>query len=112
MKSITVKFIQKLNFDAFDKQSSTWNIKLIVQGWLVVFYVASTTRSFRDGTPIYCPFQSNRILGCRLAVYYTTDALRQLRIVQGALRFKYPPVFCLKQQMLVKKENLDFLDRD
>ena len=24
-------------------------------GWLVVFYVPSTSRSFRDGTPIYCP---------------------------------------------------------
>ena len=24
-------------------------------GWLVVFYVRSTARSFRDGTPIYCP---------------------------------------------------------
>ena len=25
--------------------------------WLVVFYVSSTARSFRDGTPIYCPLQ-------------------------------------------------------
>ena len=25
--------------------------------WLVVFYVPSTARSFRDGTPIYCPLQ-------------------------------------------------------
>ena len=25
-------------------------------GWLVVFYVPSSVRSFRDGTPIYCPF--------------------------------------------------------
>ena len=24
-------------------------------GWLVVFYVPSTARSFRDNTPIYCP---------------------------------------------------------
>ena len=24
-------------------------------GWVVVFYVPSTARSFRDGTPIYCP---------------------------------------------------------
>ena len=24
-------------------------------GWLVVFNVPSTARSFRDGTPIYCP---------------------------------------------------------
>ena len=26
-------------------------------GWLVVFKVPSTARSFRDGTPIYCPLQ-------------------------------------------------------
>ena len=25
--------------------------------WLVVFYVPSTARSFRDGTPIYCPLR-------------------------------------------------------
>ena len=24
---------------------------------LIVFYVASTARSFRDGTPIYCPLR-------------------------------------------------------
>ena len=26
-------------------------------GWLVVFYIPSTARSFRDGIPIYCPLQ-------------------------------------------------------
>ena len=26
-------------------------------GWLVVFYVPSTARSFRDGTPINCPLK-------------------------------------------------------
>ena len=26
-------------------------------GWLVVFYVPLTARSFRDGTPIYCPLR-------------------------------------------------------
>ena len=26
-------------------------------GWLVVFNVPSTARSFRDGTPIYCPLR-------------------------------------------------------
>ena len=26
-------------------------------GWLVVFNVPSTVRSFRDGTPIYCPLR-------------------------------------------------------
>ena len=30
-----------------------WNLV----GWLVVFYVPSTARSFRDGTPIYCPLR-------------------------------------------------------
>ena len=28
-----------------------------VYGWLVVFNVPSTARSFRDGTPIYCPLR-------------------------------------------------------
>ena len=26
-------------------------------GWLFVFYVTSTARSFRDDTPIYCPLR-------------------------------------------------------
>ena len=26
-------------------------------GWLVVFYVPSTARTFRDSTPIYCPLR-------------------------------------------------------
>ena len=26
-------------------------------GWLVMFNVPSTARSFRDGTPIYCPLR-------------------------------------------------------
>ena len=30
---------------------------IINNGWLVVIYVPSTTRSFRDGTPIYCPLR-------------------------------------------------------
>ena len=29
-------------------------------GWLVVFNVPSTARSFRDGTPIYCPLRRTR----------------------------------------------------
>ena len=28
-------------------------------GWLVVFNVPSTARSFRDGTPINCPLMKN-----------------------------------------------------
>ena len=32
-------------------------IVILLVGWLVVFYVPSTARSFRDCTPIYCPLQ-------------------------------------------------------
>ena len=54
--------------------------------WLVVFYVPSTARSFRDGTPIYCPLRrtwssvfyavptGNRTPGRRVAFHYTTAA--------------------------------------
>ena len=37
-----------------------YNVRLfchLVVGWLVVFNVPSTARSFRDGTPIYCPLR-------------------------------------------------------
>ena len=30
-------------------------------GWLVVLYVPSTARSFRDGTPIYCPLRTTLV---------------------------------------------------
>ena len=51
-------------------------------GWLVLFYVPSTARSFRDGTPIakdvklgfYTVPTGNRTPGHRLAVHYTTTA--------------------------------------
>ena len=35
---------------------ATWPLipKKHYNGWLIVFYVPLTTRSFRDGTPIYC----------------------------------------------------------
>ena len=36
------------------------HVKIIICwliGWLVVFNVPSTARSFRDGTPIYCPLR-------------------------------------------------------
>ena len=33
------------------------NLDRYPDGWLVVFYVPSTARSFRDGTPIYCPLR-------------------------------------------------------
>ena len=41
----------------------TWN-KFV--GWLVVFYVPSTARSFRDSTSIYCPLRRTWSL-----VFYT-----------------------------------------
>ena len=58
-------------------------------GWLVgcVFYVPLTARSFRDGTPIYCPLQRRRSLvnttgnqtpGRRMPVHYSTAAPRKL----------------------------------
>ena len=58
-------------------------------GWLVVFYVPLTVRSFRDGTPFtvlakdvkFCfnTFPTgNRTPGHRVAVHYTTAAPRQL----------------------------------
>ena len=35
-----------------------WFVVLFFQiRWLVVFYVLSTPRSFRDNTPIYCPLR-------------------------------------------------------
>ena len=61
--------------------------------WLVVFYVPSTARSFRDGTtpppPFTVPcegreaqflhiFTRNRTQGCRVAILYTTAAPRKL----------------------------------
>ena len=56
-------------------------------GWLVVFNVPSTARSFRDGTPIYCPLRrtwssintlGNWTRGRRMAVHYVTAVLRKL----------------------------------
>ena len=35
-----------------DLSNQVWHVRLV--GWLVVFNVPSTVRSFRDGTPIYC----------------------------------------------------------
>ena len=33
------------------------SVQKMLVGWLVVFNVPSTARSFRDGTPIYCPLR-------------------------------------------------------
>ena len=59
--------------------------ELSIRCWLVVFYLPSTAKSFRDGAPIYCLMQSfytvsigNRTPGRRVAVHYTTAAPRQL----------------------------------
>ena len=45
MKQIIMPMVQLLQY---------W---LLLVGWLVVFNVPSTARSFRDGTPIYCPLR-------------------------------------------------------
>ena len=50
--------ISKFKVHFLQRIDSGTNIKLKPKedvGWLVVFKVPSTTRSFRDGTPIYCP---------------------------------------------------------
>ena len=61
--------------------------------WLFVLYVPSRARSFRDGTPIYCPLRRTRSSvftpfplgiesqGRSVAVHYTTAAARQLHDV-------------------------------
>ena len=62
------------------------SMKLCWFGWLVVFNVSSTTRSFRDGAPIYCPLPrtwssvlTTSPLGIEpWAVQYTTAAPCQL----------------------------------
>ena len=41
-----------INYHWIDVKKIHYNIQ---HGWLVVFYVPSTGRSFREGTPIYCP---------------------------------------------------------
>ena len=58
-------------------------------GWLVVYSVQSTGRSFRAAPPFTVPCEGreglflhrptgNRTQGCREAVHYTSAALRQL----------------------------------
>ena len=66
------------------------NVIPIRFGWLVVFYVPSTGRSFRDGTPTllslakdvklgkYTVLTGNRTPGRRVAVHYITVAPRQI----------------------------------
>ena len=67
---------------------------------LFVFYVPSTARSFRDDTPIYCPFSKDVKLGKytvptgdrtsdrRVAVHYATAAPRKLHTMEK-MRQKY-----------------------
>ena len=64
--------------------------------WLVVFNVPSTARSFRDGTPIYCPLRRTwssintpfrpGIEPRGMAVHYVTAALRKLHF-SGDIRY-------------------------
>ena len=61
---------------------------------LFVFYVPSTARSLRDGTPIYCPLlgkytvpSGKRTLGRRMAVHYVTTAPRRLYLSNAASRY-------------------------
>ena len=53
--------LQLNNFENPDKNDTYRLIippKFWLVGWFDVFNVPSTARSFRDGTPIYCPFQN------------------------------------------------------
>ena len=38
----------------YGKHATLKNACSYIDGWLVVFYILSTARSFRDGTPFYC----------------------------------------------------------
>ena len=51
----TPKHLANTNTD-ISKRLNTWQIQTSL-GCLVVFNVPSTARSFRDGTPIYCPLR-------------------------------------------------------
>ena len=63
-------------------------------GWLFVFYVQSTVRSYRDGAPNYCPLRRmwssffytvltrNQNRGCRVAVHYTIAVPRKLHLAK------------------------------
>ena len=46
-------------YDIQRKSDCQWSVDACpcVRCWLVVFYAPSTARSFRDGTPIYCPLR-------------------------------------------------------
>ena len=71
---------------AFPYQRAQWvnTCLFIYVGWLVVFNVPSTARSFRDGTPMdvklnkYTVPTGNRTLGRRMAVNYVTAESRRL----------------------------------
>ena len=38
-------------------QFGIFTVTCFIKVWFVVFNVPSTARSFRDGTPIYCPLR-------------------------------------------------------
>ena len=50
--SVTVQPTRTLLWFTERRVGSGWLV-----GWLVVFYVPSTARSFSDGTPTYCPLR-------------------------------------------------------
>ena len=50
--SIYDTFYTLENTQSFNERDTHFKV-----GWLVVFNVPSTARSFRDGTPIYCPLR-------------------------------------------------------
>ena len=49
----TEKRIKSIQKEVLEKGE----MDLVLVGWLVVFNVPSTARSFRDGSPIYCPLR-------------------------------------------------------
>ena len=52
--------------------SYRWNFLFtLLVGWLVVFYVPSTVKSFRDDTPFYCPCSSEKYT----CSYYKVDGV-------------------------------------
>ena len=53
------RLIQIHCYDLTQWDSQHWWLTLFgwLVGWLVVFNVPLTARSFRDGTPIYCPLR-------------------------------------------------------
>ena len=73
-------------------------------GWLVVFNVPSTLRSFRDGAPIYCPLRRT----CSAAVTQWT-AMRRLG-VQTPVRTVYLSSFTSVTSRCVRRSVMSAMD--